>query len=68
MFAEATSYNQDMENWQTNEATNMTRMFKDASALKDNDLTSWEVHTVPSDGHDEFMIGVGSGNTEPRWR
>jgi surface protein len=42
-------------------------MFKETSAFKNQDLSSWNVGNVPSDEHDEFMTDSGGGNTEPSW-
>jgi surface protein len=68
MFMGAKAFNQQLNNWNVSTVTNMRRMFKEAKAFENQDLSSWDVSNVPSGYHDDFMKSSGSGNIEPKWK
>ena len=68
MFYKATAFDGNIENWgsKTANVTDMDHMLYGASSFSGHDLSSWDVSKVSN--HDKFLVGAGSGNTEPNWQ
>jgi len=65
MFTYANTFNQDLKDWNTSVVENMDGMFLGASALSEQNLSSWNVDNI--DTHKKFMENVGEDNIEPIW-
>ena len=65
LFYWSSAFNQLIEEWNVSNVTDMDRMFYNAQSFSNNDLSGWSVENVVT--HDEFMVGAGEGNIEPRW-
>jgi surface protein len=65
MFYGASSFNGNIDAWNTSSVKWMDYMFRDASAFTNHDLRGWNVTNVRS--HSDFMTGAGAGNIEPNW-
>ena len=61
MFAGCTSFNSDIQYWQTSNITNMDRMFSGASAFN-RSLDLWDVSTISTE-----PTNFGSGFVKPVW-
>jgi surface protein len=68
MFYKTLKFNQPLDNWNTSNVEDMTKMFYRAKAFKNHDLSGWDVGKVPSDKHYDFTSESGGGNTEPAWK
>ena len=66
MFYNANVFNQPLNDWDVSSVTNMRLMFYNAYALKNQDLSSWNVGKVSN--RNGFMNYTGGGNTEPNWK
>ncbi len=64
-FYQAALFNQDISDWDTGSVTNMDVTFMEALAFNNQDLSSWDVHSVAS--HKDFSSNWGVGNMEPNW-
>ncbi|RLA08329.1 MAG: hypothetical protein DRQ51_02545, partial [Gammaproteobacteria bacterium] len=65
LFSGAIVFNQDISSWNTAVVTDMSHMFFFAAGFNSQDLSGWTVTSVAD--HTNFMMGAGSGNTEPTW-
>jgi len=59
------SFNRNIEGWNTSSVINISSMFKGTSSFTNQDLSNWNVSNVTI--HTDFMTGAGTGNTEPIW-
>jgi surface protein len=55
MFYDATSFNQDISNWDVRNVTDMSSMFRDATSFN-GDVSSWDVSKVTD--FNAFAFGV----------
>jgi surface protein len=46
----------------------MGKMFKGASSITGQDLSSWNIGNVAFGKHGSFMTGSGIRNIEPKWQ
>jgi surface protein len=66
MFGSCENFNQDLGSWNTSSARDMSSMFYEATSLKNQDFSKWNVENVSK--HDYFFYHNKYKNIEPHWR